>query len=121
MPWPRPAQVGWSDISVVHCVIAKTKTRSKKSSRGSTLSSCRRDAPRRRRWVSDSVATGRMVPRPDPHRAAAGLSGRDLDQRAAGTRLAEQLTRFLGDLDVLAGDDHQGRHFGLLGADRPVL
>ncbi len=36
MPCPRPSQVGFSDISAVTWVRAKTKTRSKKSSSGAT-------------------------------------------------------------------------------------
>ena len=52
MPWPSPSQVVCCDISAVHCVIARTKTRSKKSSSGSTRSSWRSDAPSLRRCVS---------------------------------------------------------------------
>src|SRR6476659_3314481 len=40
MPRPRPCQVGSWLSRLVTCVIAKTKTRSKKSSSGVTLSSC---------------------------------------------------------------------------------
>src|SRR5512144_1793641 len=42
-----PAQVGSVAMSVVHCVRASTKTRSKKSSSGVTRSSSRRTAVRR--------------------------------------------------------------------------
>ena len=62
MPWPSPVQVGWSDISCVHWVIASTKTRSKKSSSGVTCSDSRRAAVIRgrcgRAWVAIRVAAG---------------------------------------------------------------
>ena len=38
-PWKRPSHVGFSAISAVHCVSARTKTRSKNSSSGVTRSS----------------------------------------------------------------------------------
>src|SRR3954451_5168728 len=41
MPCANPSQVGWWNISAVHCVIARTKTRSKKSSSGITRSPSR--------------------------------------------------------------------------------
>src|SRR6185436_1681957 len=40
-PWAIPDQVGWWAISAVHWVIARTKTRSKKSSSGVTRSPSR--------------------------------------------------------------------------------
>src|SRR3954447_10664528 len=46
-PWASPDQVGWCAISAVHCVNARTKTRSKKSSSGVTCSRSRRVAPSR--------------------------------------------------------------------------
>src|ERR1700710_3016471 len=46
-PWAMPDQVGWCDISAVHWVIAKTKTRSKKSSSGVTRSPSRSVVPSR--------------------------------------------------------------------------
>src|SRR5882724_7915836 len=55
-PWAMPDQVGWCDISAVHCVIASTKTRSKKSSRGVTRSPSRSVAPRRDPPVSSPAA-----------------------------------------------------------------
>ena len=57
MPRPIPIQVGSWDISVVHCVIARTKTRSKKSSSGMTRSPWRKVARSRvgRVLVADSI------------------------------------------------------------------
>src|SRR4051794_34381232 len=46
-PCTRPDQVGWWDINAVHWVIARTKTRSKKSSSGVTCSRSRRVASMR--------------------------------------------------------------------------
>ena len=56
MPWPSPAQVGLSDISCVHWVIASTKTRSKNSSSGVTCSVSRFAAVIRGRWERAWVA-----------------------------------------------------------------
>src|SRR5215216_6448693 len=44
IPLARPSQSGWSAISAVHCVRARTKTRSKNSSSGVTRSSERSTA-----------------------------------------------------------------------------
>ena len=57
-----PSQVGSSAMSCVHCVIARTKTRSKKSSSGVTDSPCLRVALilRVRVLVPLSITRGRM-------------------------------------------------------------
>src|SRR6187397_2998030 len=51
-PWASPLQVGWCAISEVHWVIARTKTRSKKSSSGVTRSPSRSTALRREERLS---------------------------------------------------------------------
>ena len=56
MPSASPDQVGLSAISAVHWVSARTKTRSKKSSRGSTRSPSRIAALNRGVRVSVAVA-----------------------------------------------------------------
>ena len=48
IPFARPDHVGSAAMSAVHCVSARTKTRSKKSSSGVTVSSSRATAVRRR-------------------------------------------------------------------------
>src|SRR3954469_13948495 len=52
MPWPRPDQFGLAVISAVHWVKPRTKTRSKKSSSGLTVSRWRSST--RRRGVCES-------------------------------------------------------------------
>ena len=66
MPRPMPVQVGSCDISVVHWVIARTKTRSKKSSSGITRSPWRNAAPRRvlRIGAPDSMLRSSQVGSP---------------------------------------------------------
>ena len=54
-----PRQVGSWAISAVHCVMARTKTRSKNNSSGLTRSPSRRTTPMRGRWVFD-VAMARF-------------------------------------------------------------
>src|SRR3954453_3710588 len=53
-PWASPDQVGWWAINAVHCVNARTKTRSKKSSSGVTCSRSRRVAASRD-WPASGI------------------------------------------------------------------
>src|SRR4029077_8827279 len=65
-PCASPDQVGWWDISAVHWVIARTKTRSKKSSSGVTRSPSRSVAPRRDWRVSEAAIEAYLGKRVGP-------------------------------------------------------
>ena len=83
-PLPSPSHVGSSAISAVHCVRARTKTRSKNSSSGVTRSPSRRTAPRRRRGPVE-VTMGRSSHAVEPGRRGRALpaGGGGGGQRAA--------------------------------------
>src|SRR3954471_11451990 len=69
MPLAMPRHVGSCAISAVHCVIARTKTRSKNSSSGVTRSSWRSTAVRCGVRVRAAVVMGSSCPMPEtgPH------------------------------------------------------
>ena len=89
-PCARPSHVGSWAISAVHCVIARTKTRSKNSSSGVTRSSSpRRTAVRRGDGAATASLTARgsrrpRCPRRAPRRARRGSRRRG--RRAAAPR-----------------------------------
>ena len=56
MLWATPSQLGTFAIKAVHCVSARTNTRSKNSSSGITRSSERSVAVRRGRWGRATLA-----------------------------------------------------------------
>src|SRR5215218_8183044 len=74
MPLAIPCHVGVAAISAVHCVSARTKTRSKKSSSGVTAARSRITAETRgvRGWVAVLTRGSSQVTRAGGRRASAG-------------------------------------------------
>src|SRR5215211_579969 len=121
-----PSQVGSCAIKAVHCVIARTKTRSKKSSSGVTRSSSRRTGPRRAvRACVVAASTAPII--------SGGLGLRDLGlpEREAKEALPPasdvELLALGGEVEVvtepvaeLVGSDRHRRNFsGAEGARTP--
>src|SRR5688572_13568617 len=85
-----PFQLGSWAISVVHCVMASTNTRSKNSSRGSTPSPSRSTSPRWGRCRGDAVIRVSLAPSHrtgQPYRPAVpSTTLRDLIERQGPVR-----------------------------------